>query len=36
MKIAHVETLVARGGFPRSATWQEVRAQIHDAIRAMD
>jgi hypothetical protein len=36
LKIAHVETLLARGPFSRSDTWQQIREQIHNAIRSMD
>jgi len=36
VKIAHVETLLARGGFSRSESWQAIRRQIHEAIRSMD
>lgn len=36
MKIAHVETLLARGEFAVSASWAAIRRQVHDAIGSMD
>jgi hypothetical protein len=36
MKIVHVETLISRGTFAASDSWQAIRAALHKAIRSAD
>lgn len=36
MKVVHIESLIERGTFPKSAEWIAERARLHDAIRRVD
>jgi hypothetical protein len=36
MKVIHVETLISRGSFPSSGTWESIREKVLSAIRAVD